>query len=103
MVSVVSGQLLPTRTIPHCIGISPDEWYYWFVMVLVRLFLGIVALVGNSWALFLSGGELSPVRSCPRTGICTCQSRRMRNQRVLMNLSYFMKEGFAYGFVFVII
>ena len=29
--------------------------------------LGIVVPVGNSWALFLSGGELSPVGSCPRT------------------------------------
>ena len=24
--------------------------------------------MGNSWALFLSGGQLSPVGSCPRTG-----------------------------------
>ena len=24
-------------------------------------------LLSNSWALFLSGGELSPVRNCPRT------------------------------------
>ena len=29
--------------------------------------LGIMVLVGNSWALFLSGGELSPVGSCPKT------------------------------------
>ena len=28
--------------------------------------LGIVVLVGNSWALFLSGGILYPVGSCPR-------------------------------------
>ena len=34
--------------------------------------LGIVVLVGNSWALFLSCGELSPVGSCPRTFINTC-------------------------------
>ena len=26
--------------------------------------------VGNSWALLLSGGELSPVGSCPRTAHC---------------------------------
>ena len=26
-----------------------------------------MVLVGNSWALFSSGGELSPVGSCPRT------------------------------------
>ena len=26
-----------------------------------------MVVVGNSWALLLSGGELSPVGSCPRT------------------------------------
>ena len=25
----------PNRTIPHCTGIGPDEWFYWFVVVLV--------------------------------------------------------------------
>ena len=39
----------------------PDEWVYWFVVV----------LVGNIWALFFSGGELSPVGSCPRTNSVT--------------------------------
>ena len=64
---------LPTRTIPHRTGIGPDEWLYsvgsgpsgelsWWGIV-----LGIVVLVGNGWALFLSGGELSLVGSCPRT------------------------------------
>ena len=26
---------LHTRTIPHCIGVAPDEWFYWFVVLLV--------------------------------------------------------------------
>ena len=49
--------LLPTRTIPHCTGICPKEWFNWVVVV----------LVGNSWAVFLSCGELSPVGWCPTT------------------------------------
>ena len=31
----VAGQL-PTRTIPHCTSIGPDEWFYSVVVVLVR-------------------------------------------------------------------
>ena len=31
--------------------------------------IGIMALVGNSWAFFLSGGELSLVGSYPRWGV----------------------------------
>ena len=37
-------------------------WWSWWGVV-----LGKVVVVGNSWALFLLGGELSPVGSCPRT------------------------------------
>ena len=33
--------------------------------------IGIVVPVGNGWALFLSGGELSLVGSCPARS-CTC-------------------------------
>ena len=55
----IFGQL-PTRTIPHRIFICPDEWFYWLVVV----------PVGNSWALFLSSGELSLVGSCPTTHLC---------------------------------
>ena len=69
----VSGQL-PTRTIPHRTGIGPDVWFYSVVVVLVcgelswwGIVLGIVVTVGNGWALFLSGGELSLVGSRPRT------------------------------------
>ena len=61
--SLVSRQL-PTRTIPHHVDIGPDEWFYSFLMVLVGswgVVLGIVVLVGNSWALFLSGWELYPM------------------------------------------
>ena len=57
-------------TIPHCAGLGPaDEWFYWFVVFLGEVVLGIVVLVGNSWALSLSVRELSPVDSncCPRT------------------------------------
>ena len=62
----ISGQL-PTRTIPHRVDIGPDEWLYQLILVWWGVVLGIVVLVGNSWALFLSGGESSPVGSCPRT------------------------------------
>ena len=34
LLKTISGQL-PTRTIPHCTGIGPNEWFYWFVVVLV--------------------------------------------------------------------
>ena len=34
LICCVSGQL-PTRTIPHCTGIGPDEWFYSVVVVLV--------------------------------------------------------------------
>ena len=37
------------------------ELSWWGILV------GIVVPVGNGWALFLSGGELSLVGSCPRT------------------------------------
>ena len=65
MYKTVSGQL-PRRTIPHRTGFGPDEWCYSVVVVLLGscpdqwgIVLGIVVLVGNGWALFLSGGELS--------------------------------------------
>ena len=64
VVKYVSGQL-PRRSIPHRTGFGPDEWFYSVVVVLVggcpggELVLGIVVLVGNGWAIFLSGGELS--------------------------------------------
>ena len=60
---LISGQL-PTRTIPHCVYISPEVWFYWLVVVLVGVVLRIVNLVGNSWALFLSGGA-----SCPTNDV----------------------------------
>ena len=64
------------RTTPHHVDIGPDEWFCSLVMVLmgvvlVGVVLGIVVLPGKSCALFLSGGELSPVGSCPRTDIQT--------------------------------
>ena len=36
-------------------------------------------MVGNSWALFLSSGELTPVGSCPRSvdGMVVIQHRQM--------------------------
>ena len=81
---IVFGQL-PTRTIPHHTGIpywhsiwtTPQEdnsppyrfWSWWVVLFCGSgpsgelsqwgIVLGIVVLVGNGWALFLSGGELS--------------------------------------------
>ena len=51
---------LPTRTIPqrpHCTGIGLDEWFHWFVVVLVGscpcresswTYMYVVVLVGNS-------------------------------------------------------
>ena len=64
----VSGQR-PTRTIPHRAGIGPGERVLLLgngpggEFVLVQgVVLGImVALVGNSRALFVSGGKLSPL------------------------------------------
>ena len=58
----------------------PYRYWSWWVVLLVcsglsgqlswwGMVLGIVVLVSNSWALFLSGGELSPVGSCPRTPV----------------------------------
>ena len=64
------GQL-PTRTIiVHCVDIGPDEWYIllvdigadeWYVLLVDvglvgsgELVVGIVDLVGNSWALSLT-------------------------------------------------
>ena len=44
------------------LGSGPSGELSWWGIV-----LGIVVLVGNGWALFLSGGELSSW-SCPRTG-----------------------------------
>ena len=45
------------------------SWWivYWFVVSWSGVVLKIVILVGNSWALFISGGESSPVGSCLRT------------------------------------
>ena len=62
----LTGQL-PRRTIPHH---SPYRfWSWWVVLFRVSgpsvelswwgIVLWIVVLVGNGWALFLSGGELS--------------------------------------------
>ena len=28
----ISGQL-PTRTYSHCVGIGPDEWFYWLIVI----------------------------------------------------------------------
>ena len=63
------GQL-PTRTIVHCVDIGPDEWYIllvdigadeWYVLLVDvglvgsgEFVVGIVDLVGNSWALSLT-------------------------------------------------
>ena len=78
MPCLVSGQL-PRRTIPHRTGFGPDEGFYSVVVILISgelswwgIVLGIVVLVGNGWALFLSGGELSSwgvvlELPCPRT------------------------------------
>ena len=55
----------PGGQFPHRTGFGPEEWFLfrgsgpsgelsWWGIV-----LGIVVLVGNGWALFLSGGELS--------------------------------------------
>ena len=43
-------------------GSGPSGELSWWGIV-----LGIVVPLGNGWALFLSGGELSLVGSCPRT------------------------------------
>ena len=52
----------------------PYRYWSWWVVLLVDNglvgscpSLGIVVLVGNSWAIFLSGGESIPVVICPRT------------------------------------
>ena len=73
------------RTTPHQDNSPPYRFWPWWV-VLFRgsgpsgalswwgILLGIVVPVGlgNGWALFLSGGELSLVGSCPRTALyCT--------------------------------
>ena len=62
---IVSGQL-PTWTIPHH-TIGPNGWFYWLVVVLVGSchsghwggVLGIMVLVGGSWALFFPNGAFS--------------------------------------------
>ena len=35
----------------------------------IHVVQGIMVPVGNGWALFLSGGEMSLMGSCPRTGL----------------------------------
>ena len=72
MFKILSRQL-PTRTIPHRTGIGPDdlvlfcgsgpsgELSWWGIV------LGIVVLVSNGWALFLSSREMSLVECYPRT------------------------------------
>ena len=48
------------RTTPHHTGIGSDEWFLFCGSgSLWGIVLGIVVPVGNGWALFLSGGELS--------------------------------------------
>ena len=55
----------PGGQFPHRTAFGPDEWFYSVIVVLVGSCLGgeqswgIVVLVGNGLALFLSGGELS--------------------------------------------
>ena len=34
-INATTSQHLPTSTIPHSTAIDPDEWFYWFAVVLV--------------------------------------------------------------------
>ena len=62
----VSGQL-PTRTIPHCIVIRPDEWFFWFAVVLVGS-SGELSLGSWSWWAMV-GLYIYPVGNCPQWGV----------------------------------
>ena len=54
--------------------------------------IGIVVPVRNGWALFLSGGELSLVGSCPRTRIRHVWSRVKEDKLnfITMKIIYLM-------------
>ena len=47
---------------PHRIGLGPDEWFYWLLVVLVGSYPNVEWSKGSwsSWALFLSGGGIVP-------------------------------------------
>ena len=64
----VSGQL-PTRTISHRTCISPDEWFYWFVVVLVGRYPSGELSKGlwSRWA--IDGFYFYPMGNCPRTAL----------------------------------
>ena len=112
--SSISGQL-PTRTLPHLTCIGPHECLYSVVVVQVGRCPGgnsprkraIMVLVGNGWALFLSGGEFSLVGSCPRTFIFNKLQEKLVSRSNLILWSFFIWEenmvwpNFAFVHVYV--